>query len=101
MSKRPPAKVVHAPETGNNGHIQALQVEINADALTWEDLYLVMSIDKDAPFTRELVGAIRGLFERVVVGGAAAVPVVHTQAVIEQMGLAIQRMGDPKNSAPA
>ncbi len=95
MSKR---RAIQAPN--GNGSIP-INVEINIDALTWEDLYVVMSIDKDAQFTKELIGEIRGLFNRVVVGGAAAVPIVHTQAVIERLGEAMQKMGNPKNSTPA
>lgn len=75
-------------------------VEIDIDKLTWEDMRIIMSADgKD--FTPEMVLDIHGLFERVVVGGARAVPVVHTMEVINAISKAMETLGNPKNSTPA
>ena len=100
MTKRKAVTPVKSHAPNGNG-AKPFDVEIKIDALTWEDMYVIMSMDKDAQFTKELIGEIRGLFNRVVVGGAAAVPVIHTKAVIDQLGEAMKSMGEPKNSAPA
>jgi hypothetical protein len=100
MTKRKEVTPVKSYAPNGNG-ASPFQVEIKIDALTWDDLYVIMAIDKDAEFTRELVTDLRSLFERVVVGGAAAVPVIYTKAVMEQIGEAMKVMGEPKNSAPA
>lgn len=75
-------------------------VEIDIEKLTWEDMRIIMSADgKD--FTPEMVMDIHGLFERIVVGGAKAVPIVHTMEVIESISKAMETLGNPKNSIPA
>jgi hypothetical protein len=73
-------------------------VKINVEALTWEDMYLMTSIQgTDGKFTKEIVADIRALFNRVVEGGAAAVPVIYTQSVLEKLGEAMAEMGNPGN----
>lgn len=99
MSKRPAPKKTN----GTNGAtVHEFKVTINVENLTWEDMYLMTAIQgAEGKFTREVVADIRALFNRVVEGGAAAVPVVYTQSVMEQLGEAIALMGNPGNSGPA
>jgi hypothetical protein len=76
-------------------------VEIDIDKLTWEDMRIIMSADGRKDLTSEMVMDIHGLFERIVVGGARAVPVVHTMEVIESISKAMETLGNPKNSTSA
>jgi len=76
-------------------------VEIDIDKLTWEDMRIIMSADGKKTMTPESVMDIHGLFERIVVGGAKAVPVVHTMEVIESISKEMEKLGNPKNSTPA
>jgi len=76
-------------------------VEIDIDKLTWEDMRIIISADGNKDFTPAMVMDIHGLFERIVVGGAKAVPIVHTMEVIESISRAMEMLGNPKNSTPA
>ena len=76
-------------------------VEIDIEKLTWEDMRIIMSADSDKGMTPERVLDIRDLFERVVVGGAKAVPIVHTMEVFDAISREMEKLGNPKNSTPA
>lgn len=76
-------------------------VEIEIDKLTWDDMRIILSADNEQAMTKETVLDIRDLFERVVVGGAKAVPVVHTLEVINAISREMEKLGNPKNSTPA
>jgi hypothetical protein len=96
MAKRAPART--NGQKAQAAEAPSIDVVIKIECLTWEDMYLMTSIQgNDGKFTKEIVADIRALFNRVVEGGAAAVPIVHTKAVMEKLGEAMAEMGNPGN----
>jgi hypothetical protein len=96
-TKRSRAKAVQ-PVNGN-GQPAPTNIEVNVDAITWEDLRILMSYegrDKSEPVTGAMVLELHGLFERIVVGGAKAVPFMRTMEVLSALGDAMKALGNPK-----
>lgn len=82
------------PQNGN-GHAAPLDIQINIDAMTWEDMKILMTAQGQG-FSQAMVLDVHGLFERIVVGGAKAVPVMRTMEVLEAIGEAMKGLGNPK-----
>lgn len=90
-TKRSRAKAL--PQNGNG--VAPLNIEINIDAMTWEDMRILMTAQGEG-FSTAMVLDVHGLFERIVVGGAKAVPVMRTMEVLEAIGVAMKGLGNPK-----
>jgi len=71
------------------------KIEINVDDMTWDDMRVLMSLqgDNSDPL------AIVDIFDRFVIGGAAAVPIMQTQEVITGIVEAIGELTNRKNLA--
>jgi len=91
--RKPVVKAAPAPANGNGAH--AFNVEINLDAMTWEDLKILMTA-QGQELSEVMVLDIHGLFERVVIGGAKAVPITRTMEVLTALGEAMKGLGNPK-----
>jgi len=90
--RKPVVKAAPAPN-GNGAHTQ--DFVINLDALTWEDMKILMTA-QGRELSSEMALDIYGLFERVVKGGAKAVPVMRTMDVLTAIGEAMKGLGNPK-----
>lgn len=88
-------------ETPPNG--SAPTFEIHIECLTWEDMKIIVSADeaKGKEFSKAMVLDIYGLFDRIVEGGAKAVPLIYTADVIAAINEAMTGLGDQKNSSSA
>ena len=98
MSDQAPTKTTKRnrskPHANGNG-TPALDIQIDIDAMTWEDMRILMSA-QESKLTSAAVLEVAGLFDRVVVGGAKAVPVMRTMEVLNAIGEAMKGLGNPK-----
>jgi len=69
-----------------------LKIEINVDDMNWDDMRVLLSLGEDADPL-----AIADIFDRFVVGGARAVPIMQTQEVVQGIVEAIARVTNQKN----
>jgi hypothetical protein len=91
-SRKPAVKPAPAP---NGSHPLALDIQVNLDAMTWEDMKILMTA-QGRELSDTMILDIYGLFERVVIGGAKAVPVMRTLDAITAIGAAMKGLGNPK-----
>ena len=73
------------------------KIEINVEDMTWDDMRILLTFEGGEASPLDIIT----IFDRFVVGGAAAVPIMRTQeavaAIIEAMGV----ITDSKNSPSA
>ena len=94
-TKRSRARAPVQAPSGNGAHPLPLNIEINIDAMTWEDMRILMTA-QGQELNEALVLDVHGLFERIVIGGAKAVPVMRTMEVLTAIGEAMKGLGNPK-----
>lgn len=96
-SRKPAVKPAPTPAPNGNGRA-AFDIQVDLNALTWEDMKIIMLAAEggNKELTAAMVYDIHGLFERVVVGGAKAVPVMYTDLALAQLGEALKGLGNPK-----
>lgn len=78
------------------------EIVVYTDRLTWADMSILFSLQEmGSGISAENVTDITALFDRVVEGGAAAVPVLRTMEAIQKLIEGLSGMADTKNLSSA